>query len=187
VSVAGISPSSLYQFYNSQAAQTMFQKTQSEFQQLGKDLQAGNLTQAQQDFAALTQNAPAGQQSSPVAQALNTLGKDLQAGNLPAAQQDFATVQQDVQQAASQVHHHHHRHGGGAPSANSTSGQQSSNAITQDLSTLGQALQSGNTTAAQQAYATLQADFQQAGLTSFFGSSGNSGSQSIGATLNVLG
>jgi hypothetical protein len=49
--------------------------------------------------------------------------------------------------------HHHHSHG-----QDSSGAQQ--NPIAQLFSKLGQALQSGNLTAAQQAYTTLQQDFQ---------------------------
>jgi hypothetical protein len=66
-----------------------FQQIQSEFQQLGKDLQAGNLTQAQQDYATLSQNFSNAQtstatatanNSNPVAQAFTALSQDLQNG-----------------------------------------------------------------------------------------------------------
>jgi hypothetical protein len=43
MSVSGISSSSLY---DTQTVQNNFQKAQQEFQQLGKDLQSGNLSAA---------------------------------------------------------------------------------------------------------------------------------------------
>src|SRR5277367_965248 len=109
------------------SGQGTFQQIQSEFQQLGQDLQAGNLTQAQQDYATLSQNFPAAQSattaaptaansSNPIAQAFTALSRDLQNGNISGAQQDYATIQQDFQQqqqGAGQVHHHHHHGGGG--------------------------------------------------------------------------
>jgi hypothetical protein len=49
-----------------------FQQIQSEFQQLGKDLQAGNLTQAQQDYATLSQNFSNAQTSTATAAANNS-------------------------------------------------------------------------------------------------------------------
>lgn len=72
---------------------------QSEFQQLGQDLQAGNLTQAQQDYATLSQNFPNAQTgtmtgtatangSNLIAQAFTALAQDLQNGNISGAQQD---------------------------------------------------------------------------------------------------
>jgi len=67
-----------------------------------QDLQSGNLSAAQSDFASLknlgAQNSSATSQSnSPIAQAFKQLAKDLQSGNLSAAQQDFKTIQQDFQ------------------------------------------------------------------------------------------
>src|SRR5690348_14876622 len=97
---------------NDQDTLSTFQQIKAEFQQLGQDLQSGNLTQAQQDFTTLSQNFPGASQtnSNPVLQALTQLGKDLQAGNLQAAQQDYSTVQQDAEQIAAQVRGHHSRH-----------------------------------------------------------------------------
>jgi outer membrane protein assembly factor BamD (BamD/ComL family) len=156
--------SSLFQPSISQGVQNKFQQIQSEFQQLGQDLQAGNLSQAQQDFVTLQQNLPGGQQqntsSSPLAQAFNSLAQDLQAGNLSAAQKDFTTIQQDIQQGSGQIQHHHHHHIDAGQDSSSASGQQG-NPIAQAFTSLGQALQSGNLSSAQQAYATLQQDLQQ--------------------------
>src|SRR6202142_461700 len=155
MSVSGIA-SSLFNFIQ-QATQTRAQKFQQEFQQLGQDLQSGNLSAAQTDFATLQQSAPPSsstssvQSTSPLAQAFTQLSQDLQAGNTTAAQQDFATVQQDLQTESAQPHHHHHHGGGGGESS----------AISQLLSQLGQSLQSGKLATAKQTYATLQQDFQQ--------------------------
>jgi outer membrane protein assembly factor BamD (BamD/ComL family) len=114
MSVSGVSTSDLLQTSVAQGAQTKFQQIQTQFQKLGQDLQSGNLTQAQSDFATLTQELPNRQQpsanattaaggatspTSTLAKAFQTLGQDLQAGNLSAAQADFATIQQDVQKS----------------------------------------------------------------------------------------
>jgi soluble cytochrome b562 len=165
--------------------QNRFQSIKNEFQQLGQDLQAGNLTQAQQDFTTLTQNTPSGAQSnSPIAQDFSTLKQALQAGNLTAAQQAFSTLQQDLQQrSVGQAHHHHHHHQSGSGSQGSSSASGSSDPFAQDFTALGQALQAGNLTAAQQAYSTIQQDLQQF---SPFGSSGSSsGSPTASSTVNV--
>ena len=173
LSVGAILSSTLFQV--PRGGQNNVQNRKSEFQQLGQDLQAGNLTAAQKDYAALTQNAPAGTQgntnnANAINQAFGALGQALQSGNLTAAQQDYATVQEDVQQAVGQTHgHHHHHHGGG----------QQSNPLSQAFSTLGQALQSGNLSSAQQAYATIQQDF--AGLAA----GGTNISQTTTGKLNV--
>jgi nitrate reductase assembly molybdenum cofactor insertion protein NarJ len=162
MSVSGISSSSLFDLLGTASAQSQKQQLQQEIQQLGKDLSAGNLSAAQADFATLQKDAPqatstALSQSNPIAQALQKLAQDLQSGNLSAAQQDFSTVQQDLQAQVSA--HHHHGHG-----QNSSGAQQ--NPIAQLFSELGQALQSGNLSAAQQAYTTLQQDFQSASTSS---------------------
>jgi outer membrane protein assembly factor BamD (BamD/ComL family) len=155
MSVSGISSSSLSD-YNTQSVQNKMQQFQQEFQQLGQDLQSGNLSAAQSDFATLQQYAPqssstsSSQSNNPIAQAFSQLAQDLQSGNTSAAQQDYSTIQQDFQSHATDGHHHHH--GGGGSGAN---------AISQLMSQLGQALQSGNLTSAQQAYSTLQQEFQQ--------------------------
>lgn len=175
---------------STQGAPSKFQQVQAEFQQLGQDLQSGNLTQAQQDYATLSQNLPnsgqttTGQTTNSVQQALTQLGQDLQAGNLQAAQQDYTTVQQDTQQQAAQVgghHGHHHHHAESSQSSSSTS--QQNNPIAQAFSTLAQDLQAGNLSGAQSAFATLQNDLQQIGG---FNTSGASNTVATTATtLNV--
>jgi cell division septum initiation protein DivIVA len=159
MSVSGISSSSLFDLLEPASAQSQKQQLQQQIQQLGKDLSAGNLSAAQADFATLQKDAPpatsaASSTSNPIAQAFQKLAQDLQSGNLSAAQQDFSTIQQDSQVQGGGGHHHHHGQG-------SSTAQQ--NPIAQLFSELGQALQSGNLSAAQQAYTTLQQDFQQSG------------------------
>ncbi len=165
-----------------------FKQFQQEFQQLGKDLQSGNLVQAQSDLVTLQQNSPflssgaaastnaaTGASTSagnPIAQAFNQLAKDLQSGNVTAAQQDFSTIQRDLQNGQGQTltqgagHHHHH----------AFSSQSSTSPLAQIFSQLGQALQNGNLSSAQQAYSTLQQDFQQ------FASAGNLGVGTVNTT-----
>jgi len=158
MSVSGISSSSLFD-YNTQSVQNKMQQFRQEFQQLGQDLQSGNLSAAQSDFATLQQPGPQTnstsslQSSNPIVQAFNQLAKDLQSGNTSAAQQDYKTIQQDFQNQATQGHHHHHHHGGGGGSGAS--------AISQLMNQLGQELQSGNVSTAQQTYNSLLQDFQQ--------------------------
>jgi hypothetical protein len=164
MSIAGVTNSNFFDPILTQSVQTKFQQIQSQFQQLGQDLQSGNLSQAQQDYATLSQELPGAQQqqtgNSTLAQAFTTLGQDLQSGNLSAAQKDFATLQSDAQQQqqSGQVHYHHHLRGGGAQGSDST---QQNNPISQAFGQLGQALQSGNLASAQTAYASLQQDLQQ--------------------------
>jgi hypothetical protein len=155
MSIAGILSSSLFN-QNSQAITSSQQSFQKEFQQLGQALQSGNLSAAQTDFATLQQLSPSANtasSSNPIAQAFSQLGKDLQSGNLSSAQQDFSNIQQDLQSQGAQGHHHHHHGGGGG----SSSSQQST--LAQEFAQLGQDLQAGNVSAAQQAYNAVQQSF----------------------------
>jgi outer membrane protein assembly factor BamD (BamD/ComL family) len=186
MSVSGISTASLYN-YNQQNSQSSLQQIRQSFQQLGQDLQSGNLSAAQSDFAILLKLVPqlastasstsASQSNNPIAQAFTQLAKDLQSGNLSAAQQDFATIQQDFKNQATQSqtqapHGHHHHHGGG------------SSEISQLLDQLGTALQSGNLSSAQSAFTALQQQFQQSSPTN--GSqTASSQSSSIGVSVTA--
>jgi hypothetical protein len=150
MSVSGIS-SINFQDFHSQTMQSRMQQFRQEFQQLGQDLQSGNLSAAQADFATLQQVGPqanSAQGTDSITQDFNLLAQDLKSGNLSAAQQDFTKIQQDVQ--TQPVHAHHHHRGQG----------QAANDISQEFSQLGQALQSGDLAAAQQAYKSLQQEVQ---------------------------
>ncbi|MGA2200880.1 MAG: hypothetical protein ABSG40_02860 [Terriglobales bacterium] len=152
MSVSGISSTSLY---NTQSVQNSIQQFQQAFQQLGKDLQSGNLSAAQSDFATLQQLQPqnsstsSSQSNNPIAQAFSQLSQDLQSGNISAAQQDYATIQQAMQSQGAKGHHHHHSSNSGASEINQLFDQ------------LGTALQSGDLSSAQSAFTTLQQAFQQ--------------------------
>ena len=200
MSIVGIAGSNLFQNTVAQQTQNRFQQIQSQFQKLGQDLQSGNLTQAQSDFATLTQELPNGvhfsassatsaasatasSNSNPILAAFQSLGKDLQSGNLTAAQQDFATIQQSAQQAQAvgQPHHGHHRH----HSAGAETGANSPiSTLQQDFTSLGQALQSGSLPTAQQAYASLQSELQQF-LPTFASTSATSASSPASAAGSV--
>jgi outer membrane protein assembly factor BamD (BamD/ComL family) len=155
---------------------SQIQQFQQEFQQLGQDLQSGNLSAAQSDFATLLKDAPqasstsTSQSNSPIAQAFNQLSQDLQAGNLSAAQQDYSTIQQDFQSQASQMHpHHHHRSGGSQESQ-----------VSQLFDQLGQDLQSGNLSSAQSDFTSLQQLLQNT-----TGSTASPGSTYSGVSINT--
>lgn len=169
------------------ATQSNLQQLKQEFQQLGKDLQAGNLPAAQSDFVTLQQDLPqnsvqnsgtsasqtgttpasSSQSSDPIAQAFAQLASDLQSGNLTAAQQDYSTLKQDFHSAAAQGsqatqgHYHHHRSESSSQSESSSSSSTGSGAIGQLLNELGQDLKAGNISAAQQTYQSLQQDMKQ--------------------------
>jgi hypothetical protein len=179
-----------------QGMQQKMQQFQSEFSQLGQDLQSGNISAAQSDLTALLQYAPqsastasstAGTSSSTntISQEFNQLSQDLQSNNLAAAQQDYSTIQQDFQNQSAQSqsvqghHHHHHHEGGGSDS--------SSSAISQLFNELGSALQSGNLSNAQQAYSSLQQDLLQFTGNSGLSSSATSPTSSSSGSLSVNG
>jgi hypothetical protein len=154
MSAVGFLSSSLLQYGAMQAVQ----QSRQVIQQLGQDLQSGNLSAAQSDFASLTNSNQVGstsstQSSNSIAQEFQKLGQDLQSGNLSAAQQDYTAMQQSAQNQAAQGHHHghHHHHGVGAAMSQ----------VDQSVNQLGQALQSGNLSTAQQAYASLTQDLAQ--------------------------
>lgn len=156
MSIAGISSNLLLNSLSPK--QASLQQFRGEFQPLGQDLQAGNLTAAQADYAQLQQieqqkNSSTSQSNTTnsVSQPFNQLGKDLASGNVSSARDDFNDIMKAVQSSDSSVHHHHH---GGGGSCSQTSSVQN------DLNTLGQALQSGNLAAAQQAYTSVQTDLQ---------------------------
>jgi len=196
VSVTGISGSTFLQAFNPAPPQNKTQQFQKEFQQLGQDLQSGNLAQAQSDFATLRQNAPAGSplsasnsnnSSSPIAQAFQQLSQALQSGNLSAAQSDFATIQQDAQQQAGLK-----RRTGIITTIRSRRSPRNNqmpagpgSAINQAFGQLGQALQSDNLPSAQQAYATLQQDFQQFAALGLAGSTSSGSSSATSGGLNI--
>ena len=165
-----------------QHSQGNSQKVGQEFQELGQDLQAGNLSAAQSDFATLEQYAPqstsgssassSAENSNPIAQEFQQLSQDLQSGNLSGAQSDFATLRQDFQNGSGHGMHHHHHGGGGGEMA----------ALSQEFQQLGQALQSGSLSAAQQAYTTMQQEFPQLGAGSQ-SSSAQSSAPSVSVTV----
>jgi hypothetical protein len=186
MSVFGISGSSFLRTINPVNVQNKLQQFQSEFQQLGQDLQSGNLSKAQSDFAALKPSGSAGppveilnSTSNPIAQAFQQLARDLTSGNLAASQSDLASLQQDIQQKAAQGtqgHHHHHPHPPSSPQQSIANAAGS--AIDLAFGQLGQALQTGSLPSAQQAYASLQQDFQQFAAQGLGSSSGSSSSSS---------
>jgi len=158
MSVSGVSSSNLFNYSNPNI-QNNQQQFQQEFQQLGQDLQSGNLSAAQQDFATLRQIGPQASatlstpSSNPMVQALNLLGQDLQSGNVSAAQTDYTNLKQDFQNATHTRVHHHHQH-----QSSGGNGE-----ISQLFNQLGQSLQSGNISSAQTAYDSLLQDLPQVG------------------------
>lgn len=159
-SITGISSNLVdFQSPNGQnTGQSKRQQFQRDFQQLGQDLQSGNLTGATADFGAMQMLTPqdgassASFAASPIGKAIGQLTQDLQAGNLAGVKQDYSSIQKDIQNRVAQRGHHHHHVGNGSATASS---------LNQAFQELGAALQSGNITSAQQAYGTLQQDLPQ--------------------------
>jgi len=154
MSLAAIASSTLTN-YQSESVLSNRQKWHQEFQQLGQDLQSGNLSAAQSDFATLQQLSPqnattSNADSSSLAQAFSQLGTDLQAGNTTAAEQDYSNIQQHMPSRTARGHHHHSHPADGS-------------GLAQLMQQLGQALQAGNLSNAQQAYTGLQQQLQLLG------------------------
>jgi hypothetical protein len=196
MSIAGILASSALSLLTP-SAQNPAKTLKQDFQQLGQDLKSGNLSAAQSDFTALQQNVTASASAVPspqtaaspstaISQDFAKLSTDLQSGNLTGAQADYNSILQAFQTQAAQSqaatgHHHHHAASNEASdsSANSTrtsptsatSSSTTSNPAAQAFTALGQALQSSNLVAAQQAYSSLQQDFQQLAPSTSSGSS----------------
>jgi hypothetical protein len=194
MSIFGVASTILGQLASATTQNPNKQQFKLGFQQLGQDLQSGNLSQAQSDFSSLQQLLPSSQQtslltpasgaqsSSPLATAVSQLAQDMKSGNTAATQSDLATVQQDVQQLGQQQgagHAHHHHHGSGESSQSSSE----QNAASTLFGQLGQQLQAGNLSGAQQAYSTMQQDFQQFALNN--SSSSGAPSAASGASLSV--
>jgi len=162
MSIASVTSSNpILGFSGSSPANTSkISQLRQQFQQLGEDLQSGNLTSAQGDFARLQQEAPPlGAPAStpgndPVTQALNQLQTDLQTGDLggpaPIPVGGAPIAVQPPQTGRPHGPHHHHGPEGGEDPTSPGSGT--------SLDQLGQDLQSGNLSAAQQAYNSVLQD-----------------------------
>ena len=166
MSIAAIGSAGLSQLSN---IQRHYQQVRSEFQQLGQDLQNGNLSGAQTDFVTLSQSVAVQYGSnSPVAKTLNTIGQALQSGNLSAAQQAFGSLPAGlVGSGAAQ----HHAHSGALHSK-----------FQSVLEQLGQALQSGNLSAAEQAFSAVQQIWQQVSPTAVPGPSASEPTIGVAST-----
>jgi len=193
--VLGVASSTLFNYLSQNVnLLTNRQQFQQGFQQLGQDLQSGNLSAAQSDFTSLQQDLPqAGTTASsqtPIGQAFTQLAQDLKSGNLSAAQQDYNTVQQDFQNASAArqaMQGQHHRQRSTANSENSASTSEGTT-LNQLFAELGAALQSGNLSGAQQYYSSMQQDllqFTQGGLTSSGSTSGSATTAAAGVSVTA--
>jgi hypothetical protein len=106
MAISGVGSTPLISFQNSPL--TDFRQT---YVQLVKAIRSGDLSGAQQAYAALTQlqasgQGPAADPNSPFAQALSKIGPSLQNGDIAGAQRALAALQ-----GQTRAHHHHHHHG----------------------------------------------------------------------------
>src|SRR5260370_36184530 len=110
MSVSGISNFGSLVDGSTQIAQKRMQQFLQVFQQLGQDLQSGNLSAAQSDVLTLQQSVlptastKASSSKDCIAHDFSQLSKDLQSGIIAAAQKDYAAVQQDFQNRATHRH-----------------------------------------------------------------------------------
>ncbi|HUO17226.1 MAG TPA: hypothetical protein VMX38_19745 [Verrucomicrobiae bacterium] len=87
----------------SQGTSEFLQQRRADMQQLGQDLESGNLTAAQQDFSniqSLAQSGPFSGDAFAVStrqQDFTTIGQDLQSGDLTGAQQAFSQLESTFQ------------------------------------------------------------------------------------------
>jgi soluble cytochrome b562 len=156
-------------FYQIGSIQKKPQQEQSYFDQLAQALQSGDLSAAQQLFLALqqtlssssagsqTQTGQNGSGQDPFMADINALSQGLQSGDLSAAQQAFAKLQQGMQSAPPPPPM------GTDASQDSTSEATKFQQLQSYIGQLAQALDSGDLSAAQQAFATLQQDMQSTG------------------------
>jgi hypothetical protein len=195
MSVSGISSVGTLLNSNTQTTQSRTQQFRQVFQQLGQDLQSGNLSAAQSDISTLQQSVLPAASPTPssskncLAQDFSQLSKDLQSGNISAAQKDYSAVQQDFRNRTA---HRHHHHGGGGTSGISKvlgglgqAAQFVANLGSHLLGPLGVALQSGNLSAAQQAYGAVQQAMQQLAQTNAAPMQTVPGTASSGISLNA--
>ncbi|MGC2325590.1 MAG: hypothetical protein WA604_02680 [Candidatus Sulfotelmatobacter sp.] len=154
MSVASVASSPITGFsVNSSSNSNKLSQLREQFQQLGQDLQAGNLSGAQSDFASLQQEASLGSGSTtapandPVTQALKQLQTDLQTGDLAGTTpKPVGSVPIAIEDPRTHGGRGHNPFGPEGPEDPTTPGSNTS------LEQLGQALQSNNLSAAQQAY-----------------------------------
>ena len=163
-------------------------QARQDFDQLFQALQGGNLSAAQQAYSAFQQvqagltssgtqaggTTTTGTATSAVASDWSTLGQALQSGSLSSAQDALAKLVQDAQSTWQAQHQQEMLNarsvnalmqGGQGTSATSgaTSASSATGSVQNDLTALSQALQSGDTTSAQNLLAQLEQDLQASG------------------------
>lgn len=161
MSTAAISGSSIFQ-----EIQTFYQTRQADLKQLGNDLKNGNLGGAQQDYQSLTTLGEDGPfansqpfSSSSWAQDFATIGQDLESGDVADAQAAFTALisNQNTSEAKAVSQTNTITVTTNNPSSIYEQLQAYRQQRQADVAQLGQDLQAGNLTAAQQDFNTLTA------------------------------
>jgi ribosomal protein S20 len=122
--------------------QSAWKQRAQDFKALQSALQSGDISSAQQAFAALQKDQQSSSQATSATSATSATGQNsqlandfqalqsaLSSGDLSSAQQAFSALKQDMQGAGRTGHHHHH-HAGSVDSSTQTA------ATTQPLDTL---------------------------------------------------
>ena len=155
MSISGITSSIPSPSDVQQPLRSKVQEFRRDFGQLGKDLQAGDVSAAQSDLSALMQVmpqsgsvTPGAVSSNPIAQGFHQLAVDLRNGNVSAAQQDYSTLQQAISSRAAGVRHHLHS-------------RAAHTRLNQLFQQLGSALESGDVSNARHLFAAIQQQFGQ--------------------------
>lgn len=166
--------------------QSAYQPIKSGFRQLAKDLKAGDLTQAQSDYATLSNDISASplQGNETLTQDLGVLGAALDAGNLTDAQAAFKTLAHDLRQAGRTRHHHHEPRDGG-PLHIDTGHRPPPGPIAEAFKSLKSALKAGDIGGAQEAYSTLQQVLAQYGLSADAVTADSAAAPTPGSNLNL--
>jgi hypothetical protein len=112
MSLSGISNNSPYNYaMQSLQNQANLQQFQQQFQQLGQELQSGNLSSAQQDYSNIEQDfqsqdtqhgrccrgGSGEEDQNQISQTFQQLGQELQFGDLSGSQQAYGSLQQELQ------------------------------------------------------------------------------------------
>ncbi len=177
--------------------QNPFQEAWHDYSQIGKDLQAGDLADAQTAYSNLQQlvqaypGSSSTNSSTPTAVQTDfaTLGQDLQAGSLADSQSAFSQLQSDIQAAIVPAN-------GRAASAQIPAASTATptpnpiQQVRQDYLQLASALQSGSLTGAQSAFAALEQALQTQSGTNTSTAPATSSTNSndpIANDLNALG
>jgi hypothetical protein len=192
-----ITPASLETTSTSSSSQQDATKTLT---QLLKDIESGNISDAQKDLATLNQqlgSSQSGNSNSPLSTLLTALGKDLGSGNLSGAQSDvqnfFNSLEGGGQTSSASGAGSQANGNSASPAASTNEGSGSSSAsgidssIKSDFLSLLQNVQSGNLQGAQSAYQKLTSLLSQngSGASSSVSGSSGTGNSGTGSTQNA--